>query len=191
MRNHILPLILIFSLLFGSLACIQAQELKNNIFDIGLETQVYPTGVIPGLRFAAGFGERNAVHIRLGLQFIDHRGLGEHDEETGNGWGFTLGYRRYFEDGYRGWFWGLRNDIWFNDIDWADGEGANRVSGFTEIVVVQPTAEGGYLFVPGDGNFTIAPALGFGFEVNVQTEGEPTGQGAILLVGLTLGWRIQ
>lgn len=191
MRNHILPALLVFSLLIGSIPSLQAQESKNSIFDIGLETQFYPTGIIPGLRLATGFGERNAVHLRVGLQFIDHRDLGVHDDETGNGWGFTVGYRRYFEDAYRGWFLGLRNDIWFNDIDWTDGEGANQQSGFTEIVVVQPTAEGGYLFVPGDGNFTVAPSIGFGYEVNVQTEGEPTGEGAILLLGVTLGFRIQ
>ncbi len=157
---------------------------------IGFEFQAYPTGLIPGVRLALGLGDQDELHLRLGYNFIRHRDLGVHEDERGNGFGFTLGYRHYFSPELKGWFLGLRDDTWFNTIDWRDNIGqTNEISGRTNIVVVQPTAEGGYLFETKDGNWTIAPALGFGFEINVVSNGADVGQGAILLVGFTLSRR--
>ena len=161
---------------------------QNNPLDICFEFQAYPTGLIPGVRIEKGFDEKNAVHLRLGYQFIDHRDLGKHSDETGSGYGFTVGYKRYFKDDFNGFFAGIRNDIWFNEIDWEDADVQNTESGTSEIIVLQPTAEAGYLFNLG-GNWILAPTLAFGYEVNVKTKGEPTGEGAILLVGVNFGKR--
>lgn len=157
--------------------------------DLSFEFQAYPTGLIPGVRVEKNFSEKHAVHLRLGYQLINHRDLGVHESEKGNGFGFSLGYKRYFKAGHEGLFLGGRSDVWLNTLDWMDNIGAaNELKGTTMITVVQPTLEGGYAFLLGD-QFIFAPSLGFGFEVNVRTEGEPTGQGAILLAGFLLGMR--
>lgn len=168
-------------LLFISLFC----PAQSGPLDVTFEFQAYPTGLIPGIRLEKGFGEKNAAHLRLGYQIIDHRDLGKHDDETGSGWGFTLGYQRFFKEGFKGIFVGARSDLWFNKIDWAMNDGT---SGKSDIVVVQPTAQAGWLFLFGE-KWLLSPTLAFGYEFNVKTEGEPTGEGAIVLLGLNFGHR--
>lgn len=169
-------------LLLAALFC----AAQGNNFDLTTEFQVYPTGLIPGLRLEKGFAEKNAVHLRLGYQIIDHRDLGKHDDETGTGYGFTLGYKRYFKENFQGIHLGIRNDFWFNSIDWRSDE--EPAAGTTDVVVVQPTAELGWLFLLGE-HFTLTPGAAFGVEINVKTDGEPTGEGMILLLGLQAGYR--
>jgi hypothetical protein len=172
----------------GVLYSVEAQE--NDFTDLGLELQVYPTGIIPGVRLAHSWNHADEVHLRLGYQFINHRDLGVQAEEKGTGFGFTLGYRRYLNRSGSGWSMGFRNDLWWNTIDWNSGKGTiPYASGTTEILVVQPTLEVAYTFLPEDGNWTAAPSIAFGYEVNVVTNGEPTGEGAILLVGIVLSQR--
>ena len=152
----------------------------------GIELQVYPTGIMPGVRFEYG-DAANEWHLRVGANLFDHRDLGVQEEEIGGGGGFTIGYRRYFAGEPTKWFIGARNDIWFNRNNWRTNiDFPNETSGTTNLVVVQPTAEAGYRFSLGDGGWSLAPALGFGFEVNVVSNGADVGQGAILLVGLSL-----
>ena len=122
--------------------------------------------------------------MRLGYQFIDHQDFGVQEDEVGTGYGFTLGYKRYFKDNHEGLHAGIKSDMWFNSIDW---ETAN-VTGTSDIIVVQPTAEIGYLFSIGQ-TFTFTPSVAFGREINVQTKGAEVGHGFILLVGLNFGKR--
>ena len=167
-------------LLFSGLA--QSQRL-------GFEFQAYPTGLIPGIRYADGWGERHEWNLRLGLNLIDHRDLGVKWDEQGWGYGASLGYRYYFKPDWRGFFIGPRLDLWHNHIDWVDIlPNDAQVSGTTQLLVVQPTAEAGYQWV--FGNWTLAPSIAFGVEINAVTEGEETGQGAILLLGISLSRRL-
>lgn len=162
----------------------------NAQLDISFEFQAYPTGLIPGLRFEKGFGDKSAAHIRVGANLFDHRDLGLQDEERGIGYGFSLGYKRYLRKNHQGWSLGLKNDIWFNTVDWVDNIiSGDDLTGTTEIVVVQPTLELGHLIEFGN-NWIFTPAIAFGYEINVKTEGAPTGEGAILLLGLSLGKRL-
>lgn len=157
--------------------------------DVNFEFQAYPTGLIPSLRVEKTFGEKNAAHLRLGYQLINHRDLGVHESEEGSGYGFSIGYKRYFNEGFDGLALGIKNDVWFNTLDWKDNiDAADEISGTSEITVIQPTAELSYLIPVGD-SWTLTPAVAFGMEVNVQTEGEPVGEGAILLVGVSFGKR--
>ncbi len=158
----------------------------------GLETQAYPTGIIPGIRLEYVRQHHN-INLRLGYQLINHRDLGVHESEKGSGLGFTVGYR-YHSSRFdpANWFLGVRNDIWFNELDWKDNIGqvdgmgqSLEVSGTSNIVVVQPTIEAGYTFYLGT-HFFLSPSLSFGYEVNVRTEGAEVGQGAILLLGVSL-----
>lgn len=148
---------------------------------LGLESQVYPTGIIPGLRWERNLTEKDAYHVRFGYQFIDHRDLGKHDDETGNGYGFTLGYTRQI---HAKWALGFRSDLWWNSIDWRTGEegSVSAVEGKSDIMVLQPTALLEFKLHECD-HWIIAPSLAFGMEWNIKTDGEPTGEGPILLLG--------
>ena len=179
MKKFAILLLLISPILFSD------SKAQSSHFDLGIEFQVYPTGILPGLKAALGLGAHSALHLRVGANIFDHRDLGVQDMEEGSGFGFTLGYQYYFVEDHRKWFLGIRNDFWWNTVDWeTDG-----VTGTTEIFVVQPTAIGGYAFSFADGKVIFEPALGFGYEVNVKTEGENTGEGAIGLAGFSLGYR--
>ncbi len=157
--------------------------------DITFEFQAYPTGLIPGLRIEKNFKEKYAAHLRIGYNWVRHRDLGEHKDERGDGYGFTLGYKRFFKEDYQGFFLGARNDFWWNEISWEDtDEQGTPTSGQTKITVVQPTLEAGFALLKG--NFLFTPTAAFGFEFNVKTEGEATGEGPILLLGFNLGLRI-
>ncbi|MEZ4849699.1 MAG: hypothetical protein R3B93_14010 [Bacteroidia bacterium] len=102
----------------------------------------------------------------------------------GGGFGGSTRHRHYFGD-YEAFFLGARNDLWFNTVNWTMNPGAaNESTGTTEIIVVQPTAEAGYLFNFSD-KWSLAPSIGFGFEVNAVSNGEDVGQGAILLLGIS------
>ena len=65
---------------------------------------------------------------------------------------------------------------------------SDEIGGTTNITVVQPTVEGGCALPVGENRF-FSPTIAFGYEINVVTEGEPTGEGAILLLGFTFGRR--
>ena len=157
---------------------------------LGVEIQAYPTGFLYGLRFDATLGAKSSGNIRLGYNMARHRDLGVHEDERGGGWGGTLGYRYHLTSTKEKWFGGIRADVWFNKMDWKDNIGtADEVSGSTDIVVLQPTLEAGYTFLLGNAGWYVSPALAFGFEVNVVSDGEDVGQGAILLLGFSLGKR--
>ena len=155
-------------------------------WSIGPETQVYPTGIIPGLRVEKQINDRSALNFRLGYQWIRHRDLGVHEDERGNGYGFSLGYRTRFSENKKGFSLIVRTDIWWNDIDWKDNiDAPEEVSGNTDIVVLQPTLvlEDVFTLSP---SLLLIPSIGVGYEWNARTKGEPTGQGAILLIGVSL-----
>lgn len=158
--------------------------------DLSFEFQAYPTGLVPSLRIDKLFQAQNAIHLRLGYNWIRHRDLGVHEDERGDGFGFTLGYRRYLNSNYEKFFLGARSDLWFNKLTWQDNIGTNNeLNGNSNIIVIQPTLESGYLFLLNEGRTFVAPSAAFGFEVNVKTTGEEVGQGAILLLGLSVGTR--
>ena len=163
----------------------------SNFMAYGFELQVYPTGIIPGIRVEKIRNHHN-INLRFGYQLINHRDLGVQESEKGTGFGFSFGYRYTFGRA-EGWFLGARNDVWFNTIDWRDDIGkvdpmdpniSLERNGTSNIVVLQPTAEAGYTFPVGK-NWLFSPSLSFGFEVNVQNSGEEVGQGPILLLGMS------
>jgi len=157
---------------------------NDKSFDVGLEVQIYPTGIIPGLHFEYGLSEKDGLLGRVGYNAVDHRDLGVQDDETGGGFGFSLGYRRYFKADRQGFFLGARTDLWFNRIDWRENPDLPiEVSGVTDVTVLQPTAEAGYVFNLKKEGWSFIPSIAFGAEINIQTAGRPVGEGAIVLVG--------
>jgi len=166
-----------------------AQENKLSTFDINLELQVYPTGLLPGIRLEKGFKEKNAVSLRLGYNVVDHRDLGVKDKEEGGGFGFSFGYKRYLKTDFEKLFFGIRNDVWFNEIEWIDNiETVAEETGTADIIVVQPTVEAGYLWAFRK-DWIFAPTISLGYEINVKETGGDVGEGAIFLIGVNLGKR--
>ncbi len=153
--------------------------------DLGLELQVYPTGVIPGLRAEWSFTSTQSLLFRLGYQRIDHQDFGVQDEEEGEGAGLSLGYRWYRHLNRKAWSLSARTDLWFNTIDWED---TNGDSGTTRVTVLQPTVGLGYSLLYGP-DFVLTPTLSYGREINIETDGAEVGEGEIWLLGLEWGVR--
>jgi len=182
-----LPGLCLAALFLLCLSPVQAGE--DTALDLGFELQVYRTGIIPGVRIERGFARRHAVHFRLGYQRIRHEDFGVHDDERGNGRGFSLGYSWFLKPGgFKGWSFGVRSDLWFNTLDWIDNEGEpDEMSGTTDVVVLQPTVDAAYRWRISD-NYFVMPSIAAGFEINVDTDGEDVGEGFILLVGIVAGY---
>lgn len=155
----------------------------------GAEVQAYPAGVILGVRTEWQADEHNALNLRLGYNIARRGDYGKHDNEEGGGPGFSIGYRRYLHGWLPGLFAGIRSDLWRMDIDWRDDLPA-EITGTTEITVVQPTVEAGYDLLKPNSAWRVVPTISFGYEINVDTEGEPVGEGAILLGGVNIGLRL-
>lgn len=172
---------------FLSCNCLFAQEAESKYAAFGIEVQQYPTGFLFGGRVEFGFKTHQSFDVRVSYNLVDHRDLGVHDNEEGDGLGFTLGYRYYFKPENDRLFFGLRSDLWFNTIDWEDDP---NVSGTTNVVVLQPTAIGGYVFLIKE-RWTITPTLAFGQEINIVENGAPVGEGSILLWGINFSYRLK
>ena len=175
--------------IFSLLLCLLTASFifGQSSLDIGVEFQAYPTGILPGIRIEKNFAARHAIHLRAGANIFNHRNWGKHFTEKGNGYGFSVGYKRYFQPGHERWFLGARSDLWFNKVNWTKDIALPPYSGTTTITVIQPTAEVGFTFVKN--TFYFSPTLALGFEINTNTVGEPTGEGAIVLLGLHTGLR--
>lgn len=183
-RANLFVTVFTFLLFFVFNASVSAQN--DSSFDIGLEIQAYPTGVIPGLHFEYGLSDKDGLLGRVGYNIVNHRDLGVQDDEKGGGFGFSVGYRRYFKPDRQGFFLGARADLWFNKIDWKENPDLiTEVSGRTDITVFQPTAEAGYVINLPKDNWSFVPNIALGAEINIKTEGRETGQGAVLLIGFT------
>ena len=183
MRIKTILLLLLCCGTFGA----RAQDAESGFKELALNFQQYPTGSIPGLTYTASLKPHQSVQLRVGYNFVYHGDAGVQSEETGGGFGFSPAWLYAFRADHRGLYLGARLDVWFNTIDWVqylNAPGAGQ--GTTKLVVVQPTAAIGYRLLLGD-RFTLTPELALGVEINAITDGEPTGQGAVLLGGLSVG----
>lgn len=147
------------------------------------EVQVYPAGVIPGLQLRRHPTSADTVYFRVGANLTERNDWGEHDDESGTGFGGGIGWRRSLAGvpGGTGWLYGARMDLWSLEIDWRD---PGPREGTTDVLVLQPTLEAGYGWTLTSGS-RVELVLGLGAEINVDTDGEDVGEGAIALVGLT------
>lgn len=156
---------------------------------LAFEFQAYPTGLIPGLRADYQFQRQHSLHIRAGYNWIRHGSNGVQDDERGDGFGGTLGYRYYFRGNWTRWFIGARSDVWRNSLAWQDraNDGTVLNQGTSKITVLQPTAEAGYRFPLGTHAWFFAPSAALGVEINIKTTGAQVGEGLIVLLGFSLG----
>ena len=149
----------------------------------GFEVQVYPTGVIPGIRYEWELSTQDQLFARVAYNFTERSDFGEHDDESGGGPGIGLGWRHWLNETSSEWHYGARLDIWDLEIDWEE-DGPPESDGKTDIIVMQPSGELGYSWKQSDGSRFDLTA-GLGVEVNVDTDGEDVGEGIIALGGIS------
>lgn len=164
---------------------------------IGFETQIYPAGTVPGIRFDLGITSDLNFTSRIAYNITDRRDWGEHENEEGEGPGFSLGLeQRSFLS--KNLFLHIRSDFWFLEIDWIDRPSGPELcgalscinrKGSTDVIVFQPTIGLAYQ-VPLSDKLFVKPTLSFGYEINAKTDGEPVGKGAIVLGGFQLGLKL-
>ncbi len=163
---------------------------------LGFETQAYPAGIVPGLRVDLQITTRAVLTGRIGYNFTNRRDWGRHHNEEGGGPGFSLGYeyKSVFSNNVR---LHLRSDLWFLDIDWekkdpvvcfTDPCNQITINGNSDVIVLQPTLGISYQAGLTDQLF-LRPSVSLGYEINIHTEGEAVGEGAIFLVGINLGYQ--
>ncbi len=153
-------------------------------WDFGPEVQIYPAGIIAGVQGRSVIDDASEVTFRVAYNTTDRQDFGEHDDETGGGPGFGMGWRRYFGPDHTEWLLGGRIDFWFLEIDWEDDPPASVQKGSTDVIVLQPTVEGGYTFAL-DGGWRFDLTLSVGAEINIEEDGDDVGEGAIGLLGFS------
>ncbi len=187
MRSHyILPILLCVSL--SSIGQDQNSPLPINSSSFGIEFQAYLAGIMPGIVFEKKFSQRHGWHARIGANLADRHDWGKHDDETGSGYGATLGYRYYFETFNQNFSVGPRIDFWQMKIDWVGSNLitiTNTMTGTSDISIFQPTLELAWWLPFKKGAYEIGVSITNGFEINVKTEGEDVGEGLISLIGIT------
>jgi hypothetical protein len=145
----------------------------------GLELQAYPAGLIAVGHYRFALSDKSAFGLHVGANLTDRQDFGEHDNESGSGYGAGVSYRRALSDDGNGWFVGGRLDVWLLEIDWQDAREGLVARGETDVTVLQPSAQIGYRWPSG---FDLS--LGLGVEINLETDGEEVGEGAIGLLGV-------
>lgn len=170
------------ALSLGAPAALHAQDDADA--GLGFEFQVYPSGGVFTARGSFTLDDNDVLFGYLGYNLAERGSNGEHAKEEGGGPGIGASLRHYFGEYRSGWHLGVRTDVWFMDIDWTDPNDSGR----TDIVVLQPTAQGGYTFLLGN-DWVIDATASFGAEINVKETGDPVGQGAILLLGVGTEYR--
>lgn len=182
-------------LIGGVLGCamqLQAQEIKPQVsfstftpVNYGVEFQWYPAGIIPSIESDFMLNERFTLNARVGMNIADRQDFSPHnDHEEGTGFGGSLGVRYYHKPStYRNFFLGLRADVWDMTIDWTNF-GPPKETGSTDITILQPTLEVGYLYQIGNSLWNVGVDAALGFEINVKTEGNEVAQGRVSLLSL-------
>lgn len=180
-------LVLVLALMVIRPPCAEAQQ-KTRPHAAGVTVQAYPAGLIFAVRASFPIQTRSTLTAHAAYNVTDRRDFGEHDNEEGDGPGFGLAFRRYLGARYDGLHLGVRTDLWFMEIDWEDD--TPRRMGMTDIVVLQPTAQAGYTRTVAHGRFVLEATVSLGAEINIDIQGEAVGEGAILLGGLAIAYRL-
>ena len=141
----------------------------------------YPAGSILALQVETPLSEHGVLAFGVGANLTDRQDWGEHDQEDGDGFGGGVGYRYYFGEDLDRWFLGGRLELWSLAIDWRDSP---ATTGSTDVLVLMPTVEAGYTFRLAQ-RWRLNLFAAGGAEINVSTDGEDVGEGAIGLLGFS------
>lgn len=147
-----------------------------------VELRAYPAGAIVSAGLHWPIDARSEWGASLLYNRAERGDAGEHEDESGDGFGVGVEARRFHGAARSGWFYGLRAELFQLDIDWRDP----GTTGSSEITVLQPTARLGYRLAPLSSSLSLELAASLGAEINLETDGEEVGEGAIGLVGVAL-----
>ena len=140
---------------------------------MSVEAQGYPTGIITTAIFGMQTCQKTCYYIRAGYNYTDRKSAGKQINERGGGPGFGIGLdNTIITKNLR---FGFRADLWRMKIDYRQ----NSSTETTRITMIQPTALLSWQLIP-----NIYVSASFGWEFNIRTQGEPVGEGSILLIGL-------
>jgi hypothetical protein len=158
---------------------------KGKAINTGFQIQWYPAGLIPSIESEWVLTNRLSLSTRLGMNLADRQDFSPfHDHEEGEAFGGSIGLRYYRNaNSFKGWFIGLKTDLWDMTIDWGNTISQNT-KGSTDILILQPTFELGYLHQIGNSKWNVGASLALGFEINIKTVGEEVAQGKVSLLGL-------
>lgn len=170
------------ALVIAALAAVPAQAGE---YQPGAEFRGFPSGEIISGFLGRDFGNGYYGSASVLYEFAQRGSNGKHDDENGGGAGGGLTVDKYFRAGQVGWFVGGRAELLFLNIDYRNP----GVRGNSDIVVLQPTARGGYAWAFNNGHYGVQLGLSLGAEINVHTRGEKVGDGAIVLGGVAFTFR--
>lgn len=147
-----------------------------------VELRAYPAGAILSAGLHWPLDARSEWGASLLYNRAERGDAGEHEDESGDGFGIGMEARRFHRSSRSGWFTGVRAELFQLEIDWRDP--GRR--GESEITVLQPTAQLGYRFAALRPGLSLELAASGGAEINLETDGEEVGEGAIGLFGVAL-----
>lgn len=147
--------------------------------NLGISSQIYPAGIIFTLNAEFSNNAKSSLVLRGGGNFADRKDFSPYnDNEKGNGFGASIGYRRHFKLWRGNLVAGINSDIWNMWIDWKNNIGMlNETQGRTYTFVLQPWIEAGYFYPIKSTPIQVGASLCFGREINVITDGKGVGQG--------------
>ena len=163
-------------------APIRAQTSLIAVKQVGIEVQGYPAGIMPGVCMDIGKWEHATISTRVGFDIVCRQGYsGLNDDERGWGPGVALGYRYHSGNSFSGFYAVVRADMWWLTIAWQDR--SNRPNqGSTDVLVLIPTLEIGYLLPIKQTPYKIGFGIAQGREINLISLGKDVGQGYITLI---------
>ncbi len=170
-------------LIVALLSCLVGRSLSGQTRPLGIETRVYPAGLIPGARLDVPLGALGSFTASVGYNLTNRRSWGEHEHESGSGPGVGVGVSRSFRPERLGWQVGARIDAWTLEIGWRD---PGDRSGHTRVLVLQPAGRVAYLWQLRHSPLRVEASANLGAELNLHTRGEAVGHGAIFLLGIGL-----
>ena len=171
-------------------ACSTMKGQSFPFYSVGAEIQWYPAGFQFMITGEYALASHHALQGKLGYNLARRQDFSPfNDLENGGGFGVTLGYRYYFSDENKGVFAGVNTDLWKLTIDWEDADDLAK-TGTTNILVLQPTGEAGYMYAFKDSPLSIDIHLAAGYEINIVTEGAAVGEGAIILLGARIKYML-
>ena len=172
---------------------LQAQPAKT----VGAEVQVHTNGLIYSLRGGIEVAPQQEVSVRVGYYTDIQDDTDNHLKEKTLGYGAGLGYRYYTDDKLGGFFAGVRTDVWFREVEWRGLEricgtappcGDRKITGDTDLIMLQPSLEVGYNLFGGRSSFMVAPVISAGWQFELEEKGVEveTGEGLLFTAGLNL-----
>ncbi len=181
MNGMRIALIIIYLISFHLPFYSQAMEIvqKDRMVGLGLTFQWYPAGIIATANAEVYSGHKSSILFRIGGNFANRKDFSHwNDNEKGNGFGVTVGFRKHFIIGKGELITGLNADVWNMWINWKNNTGElNQTRGVTYTLVLQPLIEAGYFRSILQTPLKAGIGGGFGREINVFTKGKAVGQG--------------